>query len=161
MKRSIARAMGKRITILTAAIAVLLLGACNRGPGEKPGLNLTYEFTIRGSSFEVEDVEDVGAEDVYSSAATIEFEVKELTPELIDKGLISAYLSAPGEDEWVPLPLSLPFRAGEDTITLVFTYLFGPKTVSFVVLADLPAVAITEALSEMDGWRLRVVIDPA
>ena len=150
--------MGKRITILAAAIAVLLLGACNRGPGEKPDLNLTYEFTIRGSSFEVEDV---GAEDVYSSAATIEFEVKELTPELIDQGLISAYLSAPGEDEWVPLPLSLPFRAGEDTITLVFTYYFGPKTVNFVVLADIPAVAITEALLEMDGWRLRVVIDPA
>ena len=149
-------------TILFGLVIALVLAACQQGPGANPtsqqpeeSNNITRTFIIRSSQFQVADIGSVGF-------AVVEYSFPEITSEIVSRGLIHAHIQSnePGDDAWTTLPFSVTVGVST-TITLDVTYGYTTGKVGFSIYSNVPASLLITGLSAVDGWKLRVVVDPS
>ena len=140
--------------VLVVGIA-LVLAACEEAPGTTDA-NITRTFTIRSSQFQFSDIAGgVGF-------AVSEFSMHEITYQVARDGLVHAHIQSDSSSDfdWTALPLSVTVGA-RTTITLDMTYSYRQGKVLFSVYSNVPASLLETGLSALDGWKLRVVIDPS
>lgn len=144
---------------LSVVVAILVLGACEQqAPGAAPesNNNITRTYTIRSSQLRTTDISGVG----YAGA---EYDFPEISSEIVRRGLVQAYMQTdtPGDTSWGPLPLSVTVGVSPATVTLDFTYAYSQGKVTFAIYSNVPASILQNGLSAVDGWKLRVVVDPS
>ena len=149
-------------TILFGLIIALVLAACQQGPGANSATqqteesnNLTRTFMIRSSQFQVVNIGSVGF-------AVVEYSFPELTAEIVSRGLVHAHIQSnePGDVTWTTLPFSVTVGVST-TITLDVTYGYTTGKIGFSIYSNVPASLLRTGLSAVDGWKLRVVVDPS
>ena len=152
-------------TAIVGVVVALLIGACEQGPGSprnqpnspsnEDANNVTRTFTIRSSQFQVTDISGLGY-------AGIGFSFPEIDSEVVRKGLVHAHMrtNSPGDDTWVTLPFSITIGVSP-TVTLDLTYGFSQGEVGFAIYSNVPASILRTALSDVDGWKMRVAVDPS
>ena len=111
--------------------------------------NIVREFTVRSSDFVVSELHGTGI-------AVIGYAMPELTADVVENGLIHAYIAVPAApDEWT----ALPFTAAVRTVVLTVAYSYSRGLFDVAVTANVPAQALRAALPSLDGWLVKVVID--
>ena len=156
-------------TALAGLVIALALGACQQGPGgggsttqqqatEKSN-NITRTFTVRSSQFQIADIVS-GSVGVGFAAA--EYNFPEITSAVVGRGLVHAYIQStePGDEAWTTLPFSMTVGIST-TITLDITYGYTQGKVGLSIYSNVPARLLRTGLSAVDGWKLRVVVDPS
>ena len=104
--------------------SILLLGACEEGPGANPenSNNITRTFTVRASQLQIADISSAG---VSVGVAIAEYSFPEITSEVVSRGLVHAHIQSnqPGDEAWTALPFSMTVGIST-TITIDITYAY-------------------------------------
>jgi len=148
-------------TVLGGLVIATVLAACQEGPGgvtQRDSNNITRTFTLRASQFTLTDIDAPGDIGVVGFAVT-EFSFPEITSKVVGEGLFHAYIQTPGDDSWTTLPFSM--TAGTfSPITLDVSYGYIVGKVALSIYSNVSASAMRPALPAVNGWKLRVVVDP-
>lgn len=154
--------MRKSLTGAGFCVLLIVLAACQQGPGTKPATEKdetpTYSsriFTVRPADFTIAAIP--GGRAAIAGAA---YSMPEITKETIEKGLVEAYAqdttAGPG---WIGLPFTITVDvAGGRTVSLSLLWGFEVGKAELVLSGNVTAAEMRPLLNVLQGYRLRVVV---
>ena len=156
--------MKMRKALIAGVLCTLLivLAACQQGPGTKPATEKeetpTYSsriFSVRPSDFVI-----VGIPGTRASVAGASYSVPEITKEAIENGVVEAYIKDSNVGRgWLGLPVTFTLDvAGGRTISLSLQWGFEVGMAELVLSGNVTATEMRPLLDVLQGYTLRVVV---
>ena len=150
----------RALIVAALSTVILVFSACQQGPGSEQSSrqqdsNITRTYTIRSSQLRITDIGSLG----YAEA---QYDFPELSSEVVSRGLVHAYIQTnePSDEAWLPLPFSGTVGVSPTTVTIDLTYAYVQGKIALAVYSNVPARLLRTGLSTLNGWKMRVVIDP-